>query len=362
MLQWNCYHLNETKMQELQNVIEDRKPSVVCLSEVSAVHKNFTMKKIPGYHTALVVKPEGTKGIAMFVRSNIVFQEFRIISGEDKNAYGQSIDIQVQNYLLRLCHVYVNPATNKSDRIQFWNTTSLWMNEKKLNLVVGDINENAKIFGDCNRSTTSSIDKVIKELKWNVLNDGSPTRISLNQEEVKVSALDVTITSEAMSEVGSRWSVLGYMGSDHLPILSEFQLTPTTKFIRPPENTRDWNRLRNYMESSFEVTNDLGKSTFIEILKMALEKFPPRQTKHKQCPWWDEELAYLKRRRNRAFNEGNTEEYRTVRKGSKTCSDRSKSYSEHQRSKKLEKQRILGRSSNGCFPNSESANNHLQLQ
>ena len=93
---------------------------------------------------------------------------------------------QKSSVVMESDHVYVNPATNKSDRIQFWNTTSSLMNEKKFNLVVGDINENAKIFGDCNRSTTSSIDKIIKELNWNVLNDGSPTRISLNQEEVKV--------------------------------------------------------------------------------------------------------------------------------------------------------------------------------
>ena len=314
ILQWNCYHLNDGKLEELSSLIQVKKPAVVCLSELAAVNKSMIPRKISGYHKPLVARPEGSKGIAIMIRNDIVFQDYRVVNANEKKAYGQYVDISIEADSIRLCHVYVNPATIKSDRKIFWSEVGSLVSQKKFGVVVGDINENSKVFGECNRNNNSSLDQVMQELNWNVLNDGSHTRMCLTQEEVQVSALDVTITSESMTQFASRWSVLGHMGSDHLPVWSEFQFSPSRKFVRPPETTRDWNGIRKFMAARIMDTPELSTTTVIEVLEEALTKFPPKKTKHKQSPWWDDELADLKRRRNRAFNDGETEVYLLMRK------------------------------------------------
>ena len=239
ILQWNCYHLTDLKFNELETLLEETKPSILCLSEISAVDKKFHQRRFADYSRPLVVKPDGAKGVAMYIRLDVKFKNYASINDDDKNFYGQSIDIAIEDDMIRLFHLYVNPNTKKNDRIKYWDDLTSNMEEVKNFVIVGDINENSKLFGECNSSHLSSLDQMIEQLNLNILNDGSPTRMCLKQDKCEISALDVTITSKSMVQIESQWNVLRHIGSDHFPIQTQLNVSPVRKYVRPPETTRD---------------------------------------------------------------------------------------------------------------------------
>ena len=110
----------------------------------------------------------------MYIRNDIRFENYVMINCDDKRAYGQQVDILLEdNRKVTLMHVYVNPSMKKSARVDFWNTVTAQLNPLEHLIIIGDLNENAKIFGECNKKHNSSLDNTIANLNLSVSDSDS---------------------------------------------------------------------------------------------------------------------------------------------------------------------------------------------
>lgn len=181
-------------------------------------------------------------------------------------------------------------------------------------IIMGDFNARNCLW-DSNRKNNPFTDSRSKQIiefvtksQFIILNDGSSTRISpiLNQMN---SALDLTIVDESLYGI-FEWSVSDCSyGSDHLPTMlsSNRRFESTIKQIWDFKNS-DWKtfnetcNISNIFENDEENVDTLDEKICIEIQKGLEDSTPLIQIKpgkRKKPPWWDEELAEMKKEKTK---------------------------------------------------------------
>ena len=162
-------------------------------------------------------------------------------------------------------------------------------------LILGDINGQNRIWGSartCGRGNI--VEEFLNVNNLNVLNDGTPMRVTLTAE----SAIDLSICTPIL-QIDSQWSVLHTpRDSDHSPILITF----SSNIIENDESI-----IKNYNRANWEVysmhkvwenTPEEHSSTagmlqdFYERLNMAADDALPKFTvcKFFPKPWWSKEV------------------------------------------------------------------------
>ena len=76
--------------------------------------------------------------------------------------------------MLKIDHVYIHPKTKQADRKEFWNFVIAERSDK--HIILGDINEKARILGGGNTKVYSSFDDLLIPHNYSVFNNGLPTR------------------------------------------------------------------------------------------------------------------------------------------------------------------------------------------
>ena len=79
ILQWNCYHLSESKVQYLFEESSRLDIDVICLQEVS--HPTFKKHphRIPNFQPPLFYFPDQSKGLAIYIRNGISWKKIETV-------------------------------------------------------------------------------------------------------------------------------------------------------------------------------------------------------------------------------------------------------------------------------------------
>ena len=172
ILQWNCYHLNDLKYSELSSLVSQYNPSVIALNEVCAVGSIPKVPAISGYHKPMMLRPKNAKGIAIFVQKGLLWNKFHLHLKESAGAYAQAIDIFLNDRVLTVVNVYVNPSTKVSRRRSFWANLMECLDTKEHFCIVGDINDPCNILSASNQGTSKILEDLLVHHNLTVLNDG----------------------------------------------------------------------------------------------------------------------------------------------------------------------------------------------
>ena len=284
ILQWNANTLSQPDSVELLKLTNKKQCHIICIDELGRhwsrppILHGFNM----AHHDA---RGQQT---ATYVRKGLAFQALKpeLYQYEDF-VLSDIIKIRVPEPIL-VVNLYVRPSIPDKERKEFFNHLFQYLKGKQF-IIVGDINDNSRTFGDCNKGQRGVIEDVLLVNSVTIANDGSITYPSSG------SALDVAIHSR---EIGVSWEALEELGSDHLPCISTIQESciPGTEdqhqFSAPQLN---WNELttktRGFCQHRIQTPNP--SQDIPELLELIKSIPRTRKRVRSPCKWWDQHLAFL---------------------------------------------------------------------
>ena len=143
ILQWNAASFSSEKQREVLELSKKLNIQVICISELSArrVWGSIRLPTLPGFQLASLVRPINTKGIAIYVQNDIVWQEKQpIVSDKDTGILHQRILIFTKTQIpIQVDHVYLHPNSTKSSRMEVFQR--IVSNQQEFHIIVGDFNE-----------------------------------------------------------------------------------------------------------------------------------------------------------------------------------------------------------------------------
>lgn len=163
-------------MDNLKIIIKNYCPDVILLNE-TWLEKKYNVR-CKGYQIIREDRADGYGGFAILVKNNISFQILSINNQFQAKVQMQSVFLP--QYNLNILNIY-SPSNDILPK-QGW--INLIQSLNKPLLIMGDMNANHKAWGSSNNSRNGqNIIDTLDQLELVFLNDGSPTRIS-PQEEV----------------------------------------------------------------------------------------------------------------------------------------------------------------------------------
>ena len=309
ILHWNARSFNYEKAAEFQ----DERYSdidVLMIQETS-----FRDIEVPGFRCCRRLKLG--VGIAIYVRPMIEFR--KITLNEELRRFNSNKDfltagIQIGD--ISVMSVYVHPSTSLYERKEFVSTLKQFLNHTSKWIISGDLNDWWNMFSDSNENHNSAWSILMDNDAVFCLNDGRITRPSSGR------ALDVSF-AKGIERV--YWDLMDEernFESDHLETLV---CVDEDNFIRHNAakqiNTfRDWARIKNEIrqhlkDRDHELRGAEVLNWYTEMLShycTKVEYFSKSKKTYK--PWWSKELSDLKRKKNRALNNGDETLFKTLRK------------------------------------------------
>ena len=299
ILQWNCQGLR-AKKDELSQIINLHKPTVLALQETKL--GKFTTFSLPHYSSIrreghFNVTPHG--GVALFIHESIPYQELNLNC--ELQAVAAIIHLGIN---ITVCSIY----TSRSHNLTI-NTLQEVINQLPTPIMLlGDFNSYSTMWG-C-RTTDArgrTIEEILDQNQLNILNTGTPTRISYNTE----SAIDLSIVTPHLA-TDFIWAVASSPeDSDHCPIfitkmMNVQERVQTRAFWNMKkavweayEAHEAWNRLIDCEDSSCEEVLQLFSTTVNDVStacipRIQIDKYFPK-------PYWTQELKETRRIREKLY-------------------------------------------------------------
>ena len=199
----------------------------------------------------------------------------------------------------------------------------IFCEQKGYNLIIGtDCNSHDRYWGSSNNNERGEdLLEFIVSTNMEVCNIGNqPTFVVANRSEV----LDITLVSFDLFSRIREWKVLDKdMLSDHRPI--SFELSTTLKKVSKYRNVRktDWGKYQERLVEELDYIDSQGNlNTQAQQLNTAIISayhdscIPRKKKRKKDIPWWNNDLAELKRdykRKRAAYHRDRTDENRIAR-------------------------------------------------
>ena len=288
ILQWNARSLSREKAHELYLLAQHCNSDIIAVSECGEYHTN-----IPGY----VIRSRDTRGqgVVLFTKSTLKLRKSTAIESSVSSFAPNCILNAVQIFTnegkhgnsLFFVHVYISPSTSSRNRKQFMNVLMEELHPSPF-ILCGDLNDRWMGFGDFNNHPSSPCINIYNKLT--ICNDGSITRPESS------SSIDVTMCSETI--VNSHWSTINDLGSDHLPIHSEFLINQ--EYLEEQTvmkyTIKEWKPFIKKIEYEIMQNNVTDITDLLEFIQTNLPRSIPAKRKPKYV--WNSDLQTLKRKRN----------------------------------------------------------------
>lgn len=231
ILQWNCngFHAHLGELQTITNQIQ---PQIICLQEtrLHTHHKSklngFTIYRKDRYNPA-----NASGGVAILVHSSLLSQQLNIQTDLEVIAITTFLPNKIT-----VASIYLPPNQPLSQ-------TELTNLIKKLPppfILAGDFNAHNNIWGSNKIDGRGKIIENIIDEDATLLNDGSPTHLC--SRTGSFSCIDLTLCHPRLMPK-TRWEVLPYTASDHLPIKITIpdSTPPKTQLTIPKLNLKNPN-------------------------------------------------------------------------------------------------------------------------
>nr|CAI5829658.1 unnamed protein product [Callosobruchus analis] len=308
-MQWNARSAVSNR-NSLVKALSDLDIDIALLSETwfkPDRSYNFT-----GYKVIRQDRQDGTTGVAILIKNNIVFQEINLHNiPEDMQAC--AVKIINSNPPLTLSSIYCPPDV----RLSTQNYLSLIDNFTGSIIIGGDFNGHHDLWGSYKINTAgSNIVNLLNQTDLVILNDGSQTKISRSSQH---SAVDLTLVSPDMANIIT-WRVLpDTLGSDYFVILmsidSPCQQNTDTIFPKTKWNTKkaDWARYEILIDAYFSDGHrdfedlNLKYNYFMSGIEAAASASIPTKkpfqpnNRRPSPPWWDSDCDYIVSQRKQAL-------------------------------------------------------------
>ena len=211
ILQWNACSLNEVKRIQLEQLAEEQKADIICVSELGRY------RTINGF-SMYVDCHKGTQS-AIFWRKGLKMKVVQTnLNEKHKEINTQCVEI---NKEILLIHPYIPPSVSRNDRRFYWTDiltlTDEWAVENPFGkiIVTGDLNTRDSRLGANHDETHRYLDTVL--MTFSCISD----RKAVTREE---SMLDITLGNRNANNCVKKWKVLDKLSSDHNPTKTEVSL------------------------------------------------------------------------------------------------------------------------------------------
>lgn len=321
IIQWNIngYYNN---FSDLQRLICDYDPSIICLQETHLSHFNTPTLRHFSVISNHLLNPVSSGGTAICIsnKKGIGFEELTLESDLDAVA----VKLIVLGVKLTICSVYLKPNSN----IEISAIQSLINELPQPFLLLGDFNSHNEIWGSNHTSSRGRmIENIILSYNLNIMNTGSHTYYHPGYRTF--SSIDLSICSPAFFPQFS-WVVLeDYHSSDHFPIkISKITPSPdVTRRQRWKEYKADWpkfsRKIVETMPSLSELNVHDAVSKFTETVQSAANECIPKTSPHpkkRQKAWWNDDIDKLAKECKKAYKkacnnltEENDRNYKTLK-------------------------------------------------
>lgn len=295
ILQWNCQGAR-AKKDEIIKMIEDLNPIVVALQETMiGPSNNF---RAPNY---VCIRKDGHfnrrphGGVALLVHNTIPFTELKL----QTDLQACAIRVKLRS-LITICNIYNSRSHDLTEPL----LQQLFDQLPPPVLMVGDFNSYHVMWGSSSTDTRGKIiESFIGAAGLNLLNTGSPTRITHTE-----TAIDLSLCSPELQR-SMVWSVDPSPGdSDHCPITirtlaninsddSEIRNYKAADW-QSYENFSAWDNippLEDVAQSVEDLYNRFNSAASATIPKVKMKKFFPKS-------WWSVALNTSLLKRETMYN------------------------------------------------------------
>lgn len=318
LLQWNINSFYN-KLEELQILIRNYNPMIICLQETR--FKTHQQPNIKNYKIFRKDFPGGNNacgGVIIAVRNDIPCSEISI------RTHHQIIAVEISYpWKIAIACIYIPNST----AITFSEISNIIDQLPHQSIVLGDINAHNTIWGS---QYSDRRGKIMESIFFNqdfcCLNNGSPTHFSLANNTF--SAIDVSF-SRGFFTTELIWTVLSDThSSDHYPIKinSIHERTQETRRSKWNIKKANWESFNNELHLNFEqetdnINNYCKNITNCIILaaEKSIPKTPPLSNRP-LVPWWNENIAKAIKDRKKALkknknhpNPQNLQEYKKLK-------------------------------------------------
>ena len=222
VLQWNARGLR-THCGQFKQLIQEKTPSVpvICVQE-TCLKPHHKSPSVPGYDTIRQDRPNlNGGGLIIYISNTLAYHRLQI-----NHDFGPvevvGTQIKLNTSYINILNIYVPPHETYQLQPALTQLAQLFPTDT---IYLGDLNIHHPILGSTRMDKPG--EKVIQwidDQNLVILNDGSPTRIDPHTGNTSV--LDVTIVPTTLTS-SSDWVVIqDPSGSDHLPVITTFSLTP----------------------------------------------------------------------------------------------------------------------------------------
>lgn len=291
IVQWNIRSIIPNRIP-LLSLIWNHDPDVILINETWL--KSQQDFHINNYNIIRDDRTDGYGGIAVLIRKNVNFQQPKLNIATTDNIQYAIIKIQ-ELYIVTL---YI-PKQNKNVKKMLEEI------HNKLDgqyILMGDLNARSRVWGcSDNNSNGNQVGEFINENDLHLLNDGTPTRINLPNQNP--TTIDLAITNTELAHQ-TKWEVISDCGhSDHYPTVA---IINPNKYIKPDEfivqyqkkrnlKKADWSLYGNILEGTRLNGNNLNFKTLDDNVKnaanIAIPYFKPGNKRRTGNPWWDQECS-----------------------------------------------------------------------
>lgn len=299
IIQWNCQGIRGKK-DELLELAKLYKPSVIAIQETKLWvnsdfrFPNYIMHRQDGHYNRT---PHG--GVALLIHQSFPYQELPI-----QTPY-QAVAIRIQfHVLVSICCIYLPRST----RIEETSLLHLINQLPSPRIIMGDFNSNNTLWGSNTIDARGrTIEEVARQMQLNIINDGTPTRVTLESE----TCIDLTLASPSLAPL-LQWSVAASSyDSDHNPLLVSLAGVEREGEAYKKLNIKlaDWGSFaastvwtdipEDHSDDPLQQLEDfyqrIKEASTISIPEFTINKFYPK-------PFWSPELKTSRLKRENLYN------------------------------------------------------------
>lgn len=307
-VQLNCNGLIN-KLAEIKVFIYTQKPDIICLSE-TYIKKHEP--KFIGYHTYWKHREGHKGGLAMIVRRDI------IANPEELTPYPQgNLELQHMKIFIGSRSIGVINAYNPNKTIHYEELLHYKKQITTNMIIMGDFNGHSPMWDSRGRSNRTG--KTIEEILTNsdlVLLNTPENPTYLDYKHHTSSCLDLCIASRSLA-IGSTLEVAEDLGSDHFPVICNFNLDinkDTEKIMKNWKySSANWKEFRTelednmkqksiYLPADTEAMNLFITKSIYTAAEKAIGRTSGKKTLRRCVYGWDEECSKAAKNRKQLRN------------------------------------------------------------
>ncbi|MCU7844861.1 MAG: endonuclease/exonuclease/phosphatase family protein [Candidatus Thiodiazotropha sp. (ex Monitilora ramsayi)] len=307
------YSDNAHKLGELREFLDkaEKMPDVICIQETWN-HKGQNLLRLPNYKTPISHRREKGKkggGVAIFVKIGLDSEEIqfhhpnKLVEVKIVRVFGTKQNIDIANYY-----------TPGKDIILSSDYSKIAEKMGKNAIITGDFNARSALWETGFKGDNSNAKEIIEFLNSSgfvVINTGCGTRFDISRGTT--SAIDLTLTTAAISHK-CEWKVLeNSFGSDHHPTITTLELSHAkASQERKPRwllEKADWANFKTMTDQinipfgslTISEANEKFTAELMAACKNAIPESRAVTGNKKTVPWWNETCAQAVKKKNKAY-------------------------------------------------------------